>query len=45
MVDSLSPNERSEIMARVRSKNSRPEMLVRKLVLKVVRQELAVEHA
>lgn len=32
MVDSLSPKERSEIMARVRSKNSRPEMLVRKLV-------------
>lgn len=31
-MDSLSPNERSEIMARVRSKNSRPEMLVRKLV-------------
>ena len=32
MVDSLSPKDRSEIMARVRSKNSRPEMLVRKLV-------------
>ena len=32
MVDSLSPEERSEIMARVRSKNSRPEMLVRKIV-------------
>lgn len=31
-MDSLSPAERSEIMARVRSKNSRPEMLVRKLV-------------
>jgi DNA mismatch endonuclease (patch repair protein) len=31
-VDSLSPKERSEVMARVRSKNSRPEMLVRKLV-------------
>ncbi len=32
MVDSLSPEERSEIMARVRSKNTRPELLVRKLV-------------
>ena len=32
MVDSLSPEERSEIMARVRSKNSRPEMAIRKLV-------------
>jgi DNA mismatch endonuclease, patch repair protein len=31
-VDNLSPTERSEIMARVRSKNSRPELLVRKLV-------------
>jgi len=31
-VDSLSPKERSEIMARVRSKNTRPELLVRKLV-------------
>ena len=31
-MDSLSPKERSEVMARVRSKNSRPEMLVRKLV-------------
>jgi DNA mismatch endonuclease (patch repair protein) len=31
-VDSLSPAERSEIMSRVRSKNSRPEMFVRKLV-------------
>jgi DNA mismatch endonuclease (patch repair protein) len=31
-VDTLSPAERSEIMARVRSKNSRPEVLVRKLV-------------
>jgi DNA mismatch endonuclease, patch repair protein len=31
-VDSLSPAERSEIMARVRSKNSRPELFVRKLV-------------
>jgi DNA mismatch endonuclease (patch repair protein) len=30
-VDSLSPSERSEIMARVRSKNSRPELAVRKL--------------
>jgi DNA mismatch endonuclease (patch repair protein) len=32
VVDSLSPEERSEIMARVRSKNTRPELLVRKLV-------------
>jgi DNA mismatch endonuclease, patch repair protein len=31
-VDSLSREERSEIMARVRSKNSRPELLVRKLI-------------
>ena len=31
-MDSLSPAERSEIMARVRAKNSRPELLVRKLV-------------
>jgi DNA mismatch endonuclease (patch repair protein) len=31
-VDNLSPTERSEIMARVRSKNSRPELVVRKLV-------------
>jgi DNA mismatch endonuclease, patch repair protein len=31
-VDSLSRAERSEIMARVRSKNSRPEMFVRRLV-------------
>ena len=31
-MDSLSPVERSEIMARVRSKDSRPEMFVRKLV-------------
>jgi len=31
-VDNLSLAERSEIMARVRSKNSRPELLVRKLV-------------
>ncbi len=31
-MDSLSQEGRSEIMARVRSKNSRPEMLVRKLV-------------
>jgi DNA mismatch endonuclease (patch repair protein) len=30
-VDSLSPAERSEIMARVRSRNSRPELFVRKL--------------
>ena len=32
MVDSLSPKDRSEIMARVRSKNMRPELAVRKLV-------------
>jgi DNA mismatch endonuclease (patch repair protein) len=32
VVDSLTPEERSEIMARVRSKNSRPELFVRKLV-------------
>lgn len=32
MVDSLTSEERSEIMARVRSKNSGPEMLVRKIV-------------
>jgi DNA mismatch endonuclease (patch repair protein) len=32
VVDSLSPKERSEIMARVHSKNTRPELLVRKLV-------------
>jgi DNA mismatch endonuclease (patch repair protein) len=31
-VDNLSPAERSEIMARVRAKNSRPELLVRKLI-------------
>jgi len=31
-VDSLSPKERSEIMARVRSKNTRPELRVRNLV-------------
>jgi len=31
-VDNLSAAERSAIMARVRSKNSRPELLVRKLV-------------
>ena len=31
-MDSLSPRERSEIMARVRSKNSRPEQFVRKLI-------------
>lgn len=31
-MDSLSPAERSEIMSRVRSKNSRPELFVRKLV-------------
>lgn len=31
-MDSLSPLERSAVMARVRSKNSRPEMVVRRLV-------------
>lgn len=31
-MDNISSSERSEIMARVRSKNSRPEMVVRKLV-------------
>lgn len=31
-MDSLSKQERSEIMSRVRSKNSRPEIAVRKLV-------------
>lgn len=31
-MDSLSKEERSEIMARVRSKNMRPELFVRKLV-------------
>jgi DNA mismatch endonuclease, patch repair protein len=31
-VDTIPPSERSEIMSRVRSKNSRPEMLVRRLV-------------
>lgn len=31
-MDNLSPAERSEIMARVRSKNSRPEVFVRKIV-------------
>lgn len=31
-MDNISPSERSEIMSRVRSKNSRPEMLVRCLV-------------
>lgn len=32
MVDSLTPEKRSEVMARVRSKNSRPELAVRKIV-------------
>jgi len=31
-VDSVTPKQRSEIMARVRSKNTRPELRVRKLV-------------
>jgi len=32
VVDCLSPNERSQLMARVRSKNMRPELLVRRVV-------------
>jgi DNA mismatch endonuclease (patch repair protein) len=32
MADTLSPTERSALMARVRSKNTRPEMLVRSIV-------------
>jgi DNA mismatch endonuclease (patch repair protein) len=32
VVDSLTPKERSEIMGRVRSKNSRPELAVRNVV-------------
>lgn len=35
MVDSLTPAERSKIMARVRSKDSRPEMVVRKIVFRL----------
>lgn len=31
MMDSLSPDERSEIMSRVRSKHMRPELLIRKI--------------
>lgn len=31
-MDNIPPSERSEIMSRVRAKNSRPEMLVRRLV-------------
>ncbi len=31
-MDNLSPSERSKIMAKVRSKDSRPEMVVRRLV-------------
>jgi DNA mismatch endonuclease, patch repair protein len=31
-VDNLSPSERSEIMARVRSRNTRPELFVRSLI-------------
>ena len=31
-MDSLSPEERSERMARVRAKDTRPELLVRRLV-------------
>jgi len=31
-VDTLSPEERSERMARIRSKDTRPELLVRKLI-------------
>lgn len=33
-VDNISPSERSEIMSRVRSKDSRPEMLVRQLTFR-----------
>ncbi len=32
MIDSVTPEKRSEIMGRVRSKNTRPEMIVRRLV-------------
>jgi DNA mismatch endonuclease (patch repair protein) len=32
MVDSIGPAERSAVMARVRGKNTRPELIVRKLV-------------
>jgi len=32
VVDSLTPKERSEIMARVRAKDTRPEMAVRRLI-------------
>lgn len=31
-MDNISPSERSEIMSRVRSKNTRPEMVVRRLI-------------
>lgn len=31
-MDTISPTQRSEIMAKVRSKNTRPEMIVRRLV-------------
>lgn len=31
-MDTITPDERSEIMSRVRSKNMRPELLVRRLV-------------
>lgn len=34
MVDSVTPSQRSVIMGRVRSKNTRPEMVVRRLVFK-----------
>lgn len=32
MVDTLTPKERSAVMARVRSRNSRPELAVRRIV-------------
>lgn len=32
MVDSISPEYRSEIMSRVRAKNTRPEMVVRRML-------------
>lgn len=32
MIDTLTPNERSERMSRVKGKNTKPEMIVRRLV-------------
>ena len=34
MVDTVTPNRRSEIMSRIRSKNTQPELLVRRLLHK-----------